>query len=136
MKERPEARLCYDHLGGKAGHLLLCMLLERGWLAARPGGTVTEYQVTKDGRRTLTKWGIDLNQLLRSSRKHAVACIERHEGKLYPHLGAHLGKLLLERLIIMGWFVYGPDRSIKLTELGREVLRSEAEAMDQESFGA
>lgn len=59
--ERKHAKLCYEHIGGKLGELLLQSFIARGWLVREPGKK--EYYLTKTGAEGFTHLGIDLSQL-------------------------------------------------------------------------
>lgn len=56
------AKVCYTHLGGKLGMLLMEAFIEKGWIAkANPRDK--HYFITPAGEKALTKLGIDLTQL-------------------------------------------------------------------------
>lgn len=61
MKEaltKKPAKLCYEHLGGKLGELLLEQLLEKGWLARKDDDKAL--YITDKGVVEFTKFGINL----------------------------------------------------------------------------
>lgn len=56
------AKVCYTHLGGKLGMLLMEAFIEKGWIAkANPRDK--HFFITATGEKALTKLGIDLTQL-------------------------------------------------------------------------
>jgi len=61
-EKRKPAKLCYSHIGGKLGALLLDAFTEKGWLAkAQPGDK--HFYITDEGSRAFKKMGIDLSQI-------------------------------------------------------------------------
>ncbi len=56
------AKLCYEHIGGKLGQLLLEALIEKGWLAKTDASDKNLY-ITALGESQLTAFGIDLSQI-------------------------------------------------------------------------
>ncbi|NPV01115.1 MAG: hypothetical protein HPY53_07015 [Brevinematales bacterium] len=113
---RPVARMCYDHLSGVLGEALYNALFRNGFLI---GGDKPE--LTSHGEEELVRIGIDLTPLKTSPRKIVNACMERDGGKMYPHIGSHLGGLLLNGFISIGWLTQ-PDanKDMTITPAGRE----------------
>ena len=69
-------RLCYDHLGGPFGHMLLEALLERKVLEPAPSvGHGRDYRVTTEGRGVLAELGLDLIGLEKQRRDFATRCL-------------------------------------------------------------
>lgn len=58
---RKHVKLCYEHIGGKLGELLLQSFIARGWLVRETGKK--EFYLTETGAEGLTRLGIDLSQL-------------------------------------------------------------------------
>jgi len=56
------AKLCYEHIGGKLGQLLLQQLISKGWLA-KTDPTDKNFYITELGATELTAFGIDLSQI-------------------------------------------------------------------------
>jgi len=56
------AKLCYEHIGGKLGQLLLEALVKKGWLAKTAPNDKNLY-ITELGESQLTAFGIDLSQI-------------------------------------------------------------------------
>lgn len=56
------AKLCFSHLGGKLGTLLMEQLIKKGWFAKHTAAD-RHYHVTATGRKELQKLGVDLSQV-------------------------------------------------------------------------
>ncbi|UQA74255.1 hypothetical protein K2F45_20950 [Sphingobacterium siyangense] len=56
------AKLCYEHIGGKLGQLLLEALIAKGWLAKKDPSDKDLY-ITELGESQLTAFGVDLSQI-------------------------------------------------------------------------
>lgn len=56
------AKLCYEHIGGKLGQLLLEALITKGWLAKKDP-TSKNFYITELGESQLKAFGIDLSQI-------------------------------------------------------------------------
>ena len=56
------AKICYSHLGGKLGTLLLEQFIEKQWIAkTQPGDK--QYYITLLGEREFAKLGVDLSKI-------------------------------------------------------------------------
>jgi hypothetical protein len=99
-RPRRYAPVCYGHVGGVLGERLYRALALKRWL--RPGAPDPE--ITPAGRRGLARLGVEVERLDASQRKPVNLCVERHAGRLYPHIGSHLSSLLVEALTRRGWF--------------------------------
>ncbi|WP_143304965.1 ArsR family transcriptional regulator [Chitinophaga vietnamensis] len=55
-------KLCYSHIGGKLGSLLIDNFIEKGWIARDPDSN-KHYYLTPAGEKGLTKMGIDISQI-------------------------------------------------------------------------
>jgi DNA-binding transcriptional ArsR family regulator len=134
-----DARICYDHLAGRAGVELLAALLNGKVLGEKipngcAGGTPAssgastgadpfrvEFAVTGSGALTLAAFGIDLGELRRSRRRFAGACLDWTQRR--PHLNGALGAAITARLLELAWFEHGPGRRVlRLTGAGRQGL--------------
>jgi predicted transcriptional regulator len=60
--EKKPAKLCYEHIGGKLGSLLLEQFVLKGWLAKETAGDKNFY-ITDKGIAEFTKLGVDLSQI-------------------------------------------------------------------------
>ena len=115
---RKLAAVCYDHIGGALGESLYDVLVRKAWLGADNGGL----RVTVKGRRELAALGVPVDQLDSGGRKPVNACVERHAGMFYAHIGSHLGSLLAAALVEQGWLERS-GREFRVTALGRRGFR-------------
>ncbi|MFN0256802.1 ArsR family transcriptional regulator [Pedobacter ureilyticus] len=58
--EKKTAKLCYEHIGGKLGNLLLEKFVEKGWLA-KENLRDKNFYITEKGTKEFSKLGIDLS---------------------------------------------------------------------------
>jgi len=56
------AKICYEHIGGKLGQLLLENLIAKGWLAKKDPADKNFY-ITELGESQLIAFGVDLSQI-------------------------------------------------------------------------
>jgi len=115
---RKLAAVCYDHIGGALGENLYDVLVRKTWLGAESGGL----RVTPKGRRELAALGVPVDQLDSGGRKPVNACVERHAGMFYAHIGSHLGSLLAAALVEQGWLERS-GREFHITPAGRRGFR-------------
>lgn len=115
---RKLAAVCYDHIGGALGESLYDALVRKAWIKADSG----ELRVTAKGRRELAALGVPADQLDSSARKQVNACVERHAGMFYAHIGSHLGSLLAAALVEQDWLERS-GREFHITPSGRRGLR-------------
>jgi hypothetical protein len=114
---RKLAAVCSDHIGGALGESLYDALVRKAWLSAESG----ELRVTVKGRRELGALGVPVDQLDSGRRKPVNACVERHAGMFYAHIGSHLGVLLAAALVERGWLERS-GREFHITASGRRGL--------------
>ncbi|GAA4978720.1 ArsR/SmtB family transcription factor [Actinopolymorpha pittospori] len=111
------ARLCYDHLAGRAGVELTDALRRRGVLAADGPA------LTAEGREELAAFGIDVATLSRRRRPLVRDCLDWTERR--PHLAGAVGAALADRLFTLGWIVrVGTARAVRITAEGDDGLRT------------
>ena len=91
------ARTCYDHLAGQLGVALTETLQASGSLVLGADGG----EVTPDGARFLTGFGIDMTTLAAGRRRFCRACMDWSERR--PHLAGSLGAALAARCFACGW---------------------------------
>lgn len=60
--EKKQAKLCYEHLGGKLGELLLQSFIAKGWLMRDELGK-KDFYITEEGVKGFNELGVDLSQL-------------------------------------------------------------------------
>ncbi|HUX22512.1 MAG TPA: helix-turn-helix transcriptional regulator [Spirochaetia bacterium] len=89
------ARVCYDHLAGEAGVLLLTRLREREFVTQ---GDVT-LDLTRDGEEWCRQTGIDLVPLHAGRRRICRLCLDWSERR--SHLAGALGAAILDRLLTL-----------------------------------
>lgn len=58
--DRKPAKICYDHIGGKLGQLLLEQFVDKGWIA-KDSPADRNYYITEKGQIEFTKLGLDLS---------------------------------------------------------------------------
>ncbi len=58
--EKKTAKLCYEHIGGKLGNLLLEQFVTKGWLA-KTEVTDKNFYITEKGAQEFAKLGVDLS---------------------------------------------------------------------------
>ncbi len=87
------APVCPSHIGGILGERIFRTFVYKGGLS-RGGETVTG-----KGLPGLEKLGISVERLSTGRRKRVSACVELHGGRLYPHIGSHLGSPLVDVLV-------------------------------------
>jgi hypothetical protein len=61
-KKNLPAKLCFSHIGGKLGQLLLDTFIEKGWIkpSDRKG---KHFVITEAGKKGFKKMGLDLSQI-------------------------------------------------------------------------
>ena len=113
-----KARVCYDHLAGDMGVLLLDSFERRGFVR-RSGKTLA---ITAGGEGFLADQRIDVDALASRRRPLCLACLDwsvrRH------HLAGAVGAAVLERCLSAGWArrVKG-SRAIVFSVVGETAFR-------------
>jgi len=59
---RKPAKMCYEHIGGKLGQLLVENFTDKGWIAKNKP-TDKHFYITDLGQKEFEKLGIDLTQI-------------------------------------------------------------------------
>ena len=62
ISEKKHAKLCYEHIGGKLGELLLQKFVANGWLI-KDELNKKEFYITEKGTKGFVELGINLSQL-------------------------------------------------------------------------
>lgn len=105
------ARTCYDHMAGTAGVALHDRLHAQGWLSGLQSGS---YELTPEGAIALESLGVEIDEVRRSRRRFACACLDWSERR--PHLGGALGAAWLQLSLKRGWVRQELDgRALTLT---------------------
>lgn len=60
--DKKPAKLCYTHIGGKLGTLLLEQFIDKGWIAKEKSSD-KHFYITDTGQEEFTKLGLDLSQI-------------------------------------------------------------------------
>ena len=119
MQRLREARSCYDHLAGRLGVGITDALKRSGAIALNG----EEFRLSKRGRRTFTRIGIDVDEAQAERRSFARACIDWTERR--PHLAGSLGAALLRRILAQQWLRrHTADRSLRVTDEGKRALQA------------
>jgi len=61
-KEIKPAKLCFEHIGGKLGMLLMETFIEKNWIA-KNNPDDKHFYITDKGQKEFTKMGLDLSQI-------------------------------------------------------------------------
>jgi DNA-binding PadR family transcriptional regulator len=56
------AKLCFEHIGGKLGELLLNAFIQKQWIA-KQNPLSKHFYITEKGKKEFTELGIDLSQI-------------------------------------------------------------------------
>lgn len=59
IKPHKPAKICYSHIGGKLGSLLLEAFATRGWIAKSDSGD-KHFYITETGEKEFLKLGVDV----------------------------------------------------------------------------
>ena len=106
-----EARVCYDHLAGERGVMLLDGLLAKGWLSG-----ANDPHLTKLGQAKLTHLGLDIGALSAGRRPLCRRCLDWSERRI--HLGGTLGAALLDLILERRWARHAGGRVVAFTPPG------------------
>jgi predicted transcriptional regulator len=60
-KHKP-AKICYEHIGGKLGELLMEQFVTKGWIS-KYGSADKHFYITEKGEHEFSELGIDLTQI-------------------------------------------------------------------------
>src|SRR3984893_8422950 len=113
-QELSSARICYDHLAGRLSVDLADFFTTREYIVL--GDEATE--ITADGTRFLTEFGIDLFAAGRRRRHFFRSCLDWTERR--PHIGGAVGAALADRLFDLGWAErLKHSRAVIVTALGK-----------------
>ena len=108
-----KARVCYDHLAGEMGVLLLDNLVKTRHLA-RNGDSIT---LTRRGESFLQDFRIDIRSLASARRPLCKPCLDWSMRR--EHLGGALGAALLARFHELKWIDRdGASRVVRFTRSG------------------
>ncbi len=113
-QELSSARICYDHLAGRLSVDLTDFFATREYIVL--GDEAAE--ITADGTRFLTEFGIDLFAADTKRRHFFRSCLDWTERR--PHIGGAVGAALANRCFDLGWTErMKHSRAVIVTALGR-----------------
>jgi hypothetical protein len=108
------ARICYDHLAGRLSVDLADFFIDREYIVF--GDEAAE--ITQEGRRFLTEFGIDLCAVGARRRHFCRSCLDWTERR--PHIGGAIGAALANRCFDLGWAERVKDsRAVVVTAPGK-----------------
>ena len=108
------ARTCYDHMAGTVAVGMHDFMEQHRWLEPDENG----YRLSVEGNAALAQLGLDADQVRKSRRRFACACLDWSERR--PHLGGALGAQLLALLLKKGWVERDLDsRALAITRDGK-----------------
>ena len=108
------ARICYDHLAGRLSVDLADFFIEHEYVVF--GDEAAE--VTEEGGRFLTGFGIDLCAVGAKRRHFCRSCLDWTERR--PHIGGAIGAALANRCFDLGWAERVKDsRAVIVTASGK-----------------
>jgi DNA-binding transcriptional ArsR family regulator len=114
-RELQSARICYDHLAGRLSVDLADFFIARGYLVI--GDEAAE--VTEEGSRFLTEFGIDVAAAGARRRHFCRSCLDWTERRL--HIGGAIGAALANRCFDLGWAERMKDsRAVVITAAGKQ----------------
>lgn len=92
-----QARVCYDHLAGDRGVIMLDAMQSKQLLHAKD----LDITVTEPGRQFFQDLGIDVAELEGQRRPVCKACLDWSARR--SHLAGSLGAAMLDRIFALGW---------------------------------
>jgi DNA-binding transcriptional ArsR family regulator len=112
------ARTCYNHLGGVLAVRMVSTMQREKLLR---GEADRHCQLTEAGRRWLAGLGVEIAPHRLSVDGAGRYCLDWTERRY--HLSGPLGRIILARMLELGWLVRKPaTRSVRLTLNGRKEL--------------
>ncbi len=60
--DKKPAKMCYGHIGGKLGKMIMETFADKGWIA-KEKPTDKHFFITNKGQKEFAKLGIDLSQI-------------------------------------------------------------------------
>ena len=117
------ARTCYDHMAGTLGVALHDRLVALEWLRGDRAKGRDAYELTPRGANALASLGVPLEDVRRTRRRFAFACLDWSERR--AHVGGALGAALLALFVKRRWVKPERDgRALAITGTGRLELRA------------
>lgn len=111
------ARICYDHLAGEMGVLLLDRLRKQRIVR----GTDKKLVLTKFGETWCERLGVDLASMRKGRRPMCRLCLDWSERRV--HLAGALGAAVLDRMFVLRLASrYGDGRGVRLSSRGENFI--------------
>ncbi|TWB22091.1 ArsR family transcriptional regulator [Nitrospirillum amazonense] len=115
------ARCCYDHLAGRLGVAVTCVLQERGFLEPTAN---KQFTVTSAGAAWFGGLGLDITKIPASRRGLARQCLDWTERR--HHVAGPLGVKFTDLLCAKGWIRRAPSsRVVEVTHEGWKKFEQE-----------
>lgn len=112
-----QCRTCYKHLAGYVGVVIAEAMVACGYL--KESNDI--YLITNKGWEWFLQFDISENDFQKSRRLLTRQCIDGTERR--PHLAGQLGDILLEKMLLKGWFdKVESTRELRVTPKGRQSL--------------
>jgi DNA-binding transcriptional ArsR family regulator len=112
-----KARTCYDHLAGILGVAVADALVQKNYIVLNEEGG----EVTKEGERFFSDFGIDIANARRQRRTFCRPCLDWSERR--PHLAGALGAALAQGCFRLRWVKRVEDsRALIVTAAGLDGL--------------
>jgi DNA-binding transcriptional ArsR family regulator len=113
-RELSAARICYDHLAGRLSVDLTEFFTTHEYMLVDDAAA----EITQEGTRFLTEFGVDLPALSSSRRRFCRLCVDWTERR--PHIAGALGAALTRRCFDLGWTErMKHSRAVIVTALGK-----------------
>ena len=118
LTEIEAARTCYDHLAGRLGSSLACLMVSQGYLIPHEKG----FLLSEEGQAFCFGLGIDLEAVRRQRRMFARRCLDWTDKR--DHLGGALGAALTRHYFVMEWLRPGSSpRLVQVTPKGARAFQ-------------
>ncbi len=112
-----EARVCYNHLAGRRGVQMFRWMRAHGLFDVTADGI----DLSAEGRRFATEFGIDLSTLAASRAPMCKECLDWSARE--AHLASKLGRAMLGRMEETGWVKRDTNsRVVRFTPLGTQAF--------------
>jgi hypothetical protein len=113
-RELSAARICYDHLAGRISVDLADFFTTHEYIMVADEAA----EITQEGTRFLTEFGVDLAALSSTRRHFCRLCLDWTERR--PHIAGAVGAALTRRYFDLGWTErMRHSRAVLVTALGK-----------------
>jgi DNA-binding transcriptional ArsR family regulator len=115
------ARTCYDHIAGTLGVALHDRFVALEWMRSDRAKGRDAYDLTARGAAGLAALGVPLDDMRRTRRRFAFACLDWSERR--AHVGGAVGAALLTLFVKRRWVKPERDgRALEITGTGKREL--------------